>query len=512
MQIELKAQYCVEVGATAAKYVGYGKKCGFASEEAANAFGKNLGYTDWKTIRDNTATGTTTTGSTDNALDNVIGKAVAAGITGGITPGQTVGLVGLGLFAKALFAPKKVDPVEQQMLEQQQQLQLAADQLYKSGLYLLRQKNYTGAINEFQKALAKTPGDQKIINSLNLAKQGVKDTKTSGENSGALGQLIGNTTSSTSNMSLNPINNQPVTNTNSSVLNLVNLDSEPNRANTNVSIKPINDPPSKATDKQQAIQTLNDLLDKDANHDLKSQLDAFNIESLPQSYPKTEPASVEKGNLQNDLINVLNSGTIVAPGEDLKDAVAAKPGKQANPSEQNGQQEVNLGNKNAVKTLKPQDNTLGNLSANPNNQLNAASKTDFGKVIDGRANDYGGITTNTVKAPPATEQEAIENKMAEKNPELSASINKERELKRQSAELGKKAEDIIQKIKETPSTDSKQKELTAALNNINNEKQNVDAKKGIATYEKEQKVEAIRRFHKSKIPENQPSTKPVTKN
>ena len=79
----------------------------------------------------------------------------------------------------------------------QQQRTLAAQQLNNSGLYLLKQKNYASAINEFQKALANAPNDANILHNLALAKQQLKDGAVARQTSGALGQFLGNAPANT---------------------------------------------------------------------------------------------------------------------------------------------------------------------------------------------------------------------------------------------------------------------------------------------------------------------------
>jgi Flp pilus assembly protein TadD len=69
----------------------------------------------------------------------------------------------------------------------QQQQALAAQQLNNSGIYLIKQKNYAGAINEFQQALANAPNDTNILQNLALAKQQLKNVAVAGQTSDALG-------------------------------------------------------------------------------------------------------------------------------------------------------------------------------------------------------------------------------------------------------------------------------------------------------------------------------------
>ena len=115
------------------------------------------------------------------------------------------------------FWGKPVDPAQQAAQQaaqqEQQQRQLAAQQLNNSGIYLLKQKDYLGAINEFQQALAQTPNDPNIIRNLALAKQKIKDTAVAVQNSGALSQLLGS----------QPLQQSTTAQPNISPLNLVNL-------------------------------------------------------------------------------------------------------------------------------------------------------------------------------------------------------------------------------------------------------------------------------------------------
>lgn len=165
-------------------------------------------------------------------FDNTINQAISAGMSGKISGGDAAGFVGLGILGNALFAPNTVDPAQQQAQQEaqreQQQRQLAAQQLNNSGLYLLKQKNYAGAINEFQQALAQTPGDPNIIQNIAAAKKGIKDTAVAAKNSGALSQLLGNTPADSGKFDFDQLTHSSLPSPNSSALNLVNLDSNPN--------------------------------------------------------------------------------------------------------------------------------------------------------------------------------------------------------------------------------------------------------------------------------------------
>ncbi|MGZ5802441.1 MAG: tetratricopeptide repeat protein, partial [Burkholderiaceae bacterium] len=120
--------------------------------------------------------------------------AVGGSLPAGPTPLQQLQLQGaqqLGTaignqLGQALFGSPQ-NPAEQQAQQQVQQAQqqrtLAAQQLNNSGIYLLKHGNYAGALNEFQQALAQTPGDPNIINNIALAKQQIMDAAQAAKNS-----------------------------------------------------------------------------------------------------------------------------------------------------------------------------------------------------------------------------------------------------------------------------------------------------------------------------------------
>ena len=147
----------------------------------------------------------------------------------GLTPQQQMGLaVGKAampyvqqavhdLFYGTLTVQPQVDPA-------QQQRELAAQQLNNSGIYLVKQRHYAGAINEFQKALAITPSDQNIQRNLALAKQRLKDAGVAAQTSEALGQFLGNIPSNAAQFDFEQLTHSAVTNPNASALSLVNLD------------------------------------------------------------------------------------------------------------------------------------------------------------------------------------------------------------------------------------------------------------------------------------------------
>ena len=137
---------------------------------------------------------------------------------GKISGADAVGFVGVGLLGNALFAPKTMDPKVQRVMEEERQRKLAAQQLNNSGVFLLKKGNYSGAIHEFEQALARTPGDAVIQRNLAYARQLLKDGATARANSGTLGQVLGDVPMATggAGTALNLVN----VNTDSSVVDL----------------------------------------------------------------------------------------------------------------------------------------------------------------------------------------------------------------------------------------------------------------------------------------------------
>lgn len=216
----------------------------------------------------------------------------------GLTPQQQVGMqigivggymVGQGLHQLLFGAPPSPpDPAAQQR-------QLAARQLNNSGIYLFRQKSYAGAINEFQKALAITPGDRNILRNLALAKQKLKDVAMAGQNSNALGRLLESAPASVgtpdSALTANPGGGGP----NGAALSLVNLDSDPGAVDLSGMTKtPVN------PEQDQTLQSLDNVLENGPDAEVKRQLDDFannnlpqhpesnNVQSAPNAIPETQ--------------------------------------------------------------------------------------------------------------------------------------------------------------------------------------------------------------------------------
>ncbi|MBZ5694453.1 MAG: tetratricopeptide repeat protein [Acidobacteriia bacterium] len=197
-----------------AEWSAYKSKCGIAA---------GIAYSDWQ------AQGSPCPNSNS-------GGSGTASSAPALTPQQQLGLA-LGQAAmpylqqavhNLFYGSPKTQPILAPPDPAEEQRELAAQQLNNSGLYLLKQKNYAGAINEFQKALAIIPNDSNTLHNLALAKQQQKDAAVAGQTSGALGQFLGNAPANTGIFSFAQLTSSTVANPNASALSLVNLDSDAN--------------------------------------------------------------------------------------------------------------------------------------------------------------------------------------------------------------------------------------------------------------------------------------------
>lgn len=136
----------------------------------------------------------------------------------GYSLGQQLGKT---LFGDPAAKAAAAAAAQQNALDTQQRT-LAAQQLNNSGIYLLKQRDYNGAINEFQKALAISPNDTNILHNLAVAKRQIKDTAVAAQTSGALGKFLYDPSA---NAGTTGSSQPPTANPNASALSLVNLDS-----------------------------------------------------------------------------------------------------------------------------------------------------------------------------------------------------------------------------------------------------------------------------------------------
>jgi hypothetical protein len=193
-------------------------------------------YNDWRT-QGSHCPKTESASSTSPAVPALNPQQQLA-MQGAALAGNMIGqALGQLLFGKPTppTEPAQPDP-------EQQQRELAAQQLNNSGRYLLKQKNYAGAINEFQKALATNPNDSNSLHNLAMAKQQQKDAAVAGQTSGALGQFLGNPPANTGLFSFAQLTGSTTANPNASALSLVNLDSDANvvdfRGTTKTAVDP----------------------------------------------------------------------------------------------------------------------------------------------------------------------------------------------------------------------------------------------------------------------------------
>lgn len=282
--------------------------------KAAHGIDPNMTYNDWR--------------AQQNSSGATPGTPAAPAAT--FTPQQQMilnagqaAMPALQQWSHDFFWGKPVDPAQQAALlaaqQEQQQRQLAARQLNKSGIYLLKQKDYLGAINEFQQALAETPNDPDIIRNLALARQKIKDTAVAAQNSGALGQLLGSQP-------------QPVSTTgpNSSPLNLVNFDAKTvdlrrhitplNSLNVNndpgaVDFRGVAKPGSTEEEKQNAnLRALQRQLNQPVNP-IITDSHAVNFSGLGKAKPATSSSTPapDQQKLQDQLNRTLDSNPAPQP-------------------------------------------------------------------------------------------------------------------------------------------------------------------------------------------------------
>jgi tetratricopeptide (TPR) repeat protein len=282
------------------------------------------------------------------------GSPCSAGTTGsttapaGLTPQQQMGLA-VGKAAMPYVQQAVHDlfygapTVQPQLDPAQQQRELAAQQLDDSGVYLLKQRDFAGAINEFQKALDISPSDQNVQRNLALAKQQLKDAASAGQTSDALRQLLGNAPANGERFDFYQLTNSSVANPSASPLGLANLEAgvvdlrgttrtspealksdldtifaneAPASASSRLNVvlpqdkdmellfqsPPPSPPMNKTADQGTAdsLVELDKILDTKANQDLQSQLDWFNKVYLPAHPELQNPQPTSTGRQPHD--------------------------------------------------------------------------------------------------------------------------------------------------------------------------------------------------------------------
>ena len=185
----------IAAGQSNQEWVAYKQKCDIPT---------GMAYNDWVAAGSRCNTGSASSGAGTAGLTAQQQMAMRSAQLGGYMIGQGLHNILFGQ-PKPVAAP--LDPATQQRA-------LAAEQLNNSGIYLLKNNDYAGAINEFQQALNQAPNDANILFNLQLAKQRQRNAADAAKTSNALGNLLGTAQDISNNSSggyANP-------------LNLVNLD------------------------------------------------------------------------------------------------------------------------------------------------------------------------------------------------------------------------------------------------------------------------------------------------
>lgn len=274
-----------------------------------------------------------------------------------------------------------------------QQRALEAHQLNESGIYLLKQRNYAGAINDFQQALAISPSDTTIASNLAIAKQMQRNAALAGQNSNALAQLLG----SLQQTSLGP----------NGALNLVKLGSDTSVVDlshaTGTTVDPAtlkgqldnifsNNPPTAAQSNSQGApqpQDIDKLFATQSSPATSAQgnVDSFNAQcsgagpgsAASAACGQQQAGLVEDKTKQLDQILNAPSAPIVGPDEQLKDAPngqSSGSSPAANNAGSNGQpaaggQTSFFGSSNGVTTA-----NAGLSNSVPTKQVTITSTTD----------------------------------------------------------------------------------------------------------------------------------------
>ncbi len=204
-----------------AEWTQYKIKCGVPASTA---------YNDW--VAQGSPCNTSTAASPASGIPSIPVATTQQGLE------TQIGMLGVGMIASGLQQLLSGPPATPPDPAAQQRA-LAAEQLNNSGVYLLKQKNYAGAIDEFQQALADAPGDPKITTNLAVAKrqleQSRRDAASATKTSGALSQLLGASSAGST---------VPALNAPGATLDSIDLDSDANVVDLQGTTKTSVDPES----------------------------------------------------------------------------------------------------------------------------------------------------------------------------------------------------------------------------------------------------------------------------
>ncbi len=193
------------------EWIAYKTKCGLPSSMVYNDWAKNPSCPANSSPAGTAAAPTTLNPALGNAAQSV-----------GYALGQQLGKVLFGDPA----AKAAAEAAQRQRELAARQRSLNASPLNNSGIYLMKQRNYAGAINEFQQALAIAPDDANIRFNLATAERLLKESGVAARNSSALGQVLGDAPVRVGNVNLNALDRSATPTPNGSALNLVNLFSD----------------------------------------------------------------------------------------------------------------------------------------------------------------------------------------------------------------------------------------------------------------------------------------------
>ena len=284
--------------------------------------------------------------------------------------GMQLGMLGANMIGQGLHQllvgtpPPPPDPA-------QQQAEIAAQQLNNSGIWFLRQKLYAQAINEFQKALAITPGNGSIQSNLALAQRQLEQSRKDGlaatKTSSALGQLLGGTSAGPTVFA---------TNSPQSALNSIDLNSPAALMNSRGAASPSSDP--------EALKSQIDGVLGNAPAAPPVSPQARDLEQIfqsPASAPAVQPAA------QNQKLNAQQTAS----------AIDQALGQKQTPDVQVAQQPA---------AQAPSGGNAVSGSANPANQqpnshlVDAVANPDF----DGRTTGNAALTKfNAPASPPSSD-------------------------------------------------------------------------------------------------------------
>ena len=307
--------------------------------------------------------------------------------------GMQLGMLGANMIGQGLHQllvgtpPPPPDPA-------QQQAEIAAQQLNNSGVWFLRQKLYAQAINEFQKALANTPGDRSIQNNLVLAQrlleQSRKDGLAATKTSSTLGQLLGSTPAGAA---------VPATNSPQSALNSIDLNSSASLMSSRGAMTPSNDSEALKSQIDGVLGSGAPLL---ANTAPVTSPQAKDIEQIFQSPPSSSAVAPVVQNQEQDARETSNAiDQALGQRQSADTQVAQQPAAQASSGSNAAPGSANFANQNLVNAIANPDfdgRTTGNAALT---KFSSASQPGS-DAVDLRGADGSKVDPARVSGTPAS--------------------------------------------------------------------------------------------------------------